>query len=47
MRVIRMLHQNSRGTIGCLRCAVGPVYDAAQSEKSVPFRENAVVLRHY
>ncbi len=42
-----MIHLYSRVAVGCLRCAVGLVYDAAQSEKSVPFRENAVVLRHY
>jgi hypothetical protein len=45
--VIRMIHQNPRVDIGCLRCVVGLVYDAAQSANSVPFRENAVVLRHY
>jgi len=42
-----MIHQNSRRAIGCLRCAARLVYDAAHSVKSVPFRENAVVLRHY
>jgi len=42
-----MIHQNSRVAIGRLRFAMRLVYDAAQSEKSVPFRENAVGLRHY
>jgi len=42
-----MIHQDSRGALGRLRCAVGLVYDAAQSVNSVLFRETAVVLRHY